>query len=331
MQIDMSRSDSIERPRPTRVAADTALPRRSGDRILNAMTVDVEDYFQVSAFESIVPRSSWSSLESRVCRNTERLLDMFEAAGVRATFFVLGWVAERYPQLVRQIAAAGHELASHSYHHQLVYSLTPEEFRADLRRAREAIESAAGVRVLGYRAPSYSVIRDSLWALDVLIEEGYTFDSSIYPIRHDRYGIPEWDRAIHRLHRPGGTLWELPGSTVRVGGTNLPIGGGGYFRLLPYGWTSRGIRRLNETEGHPAVFYLHPWEIDPDQPRIAAGRLSRFRHYRNLGRTEERLGRLLRQFRFGTVSDVLAGVAPAQAGHALEISPVLSGVLSANR
>jgi polysaccharide deacetylase family protein (PEP-CTERM system associated) len=306
-------------------------PAPTAGGILNAMTVDVEDYFQVSAFESIVPRSSWGSLESRVCRNTERLLDMFETAGIRATFFMLGWVAERYPHLVREIAARGHELASHGFHHQLVYSVTPEEFRADLRRARAAIESAAAVRVVGYRAPSYSVVRKSMWALDILIDEGYTFDSSIYPIRHDRYGIPDWDRAIHRVHRAGGSLWELPGSTVRVLGTNLPIGGGGYFRLLPYGWTSRGIRRLNQAERQPAVFYLHPWEIDPGQPRIGAGRLSRFRHYRNLDRTEQRLEWLLNEFSFGTVSDVLAGVEQANGALGLEISPILAGVLSTNR
>jgi polysaccharide deacetylase family protein (PEP-CTERM system associated) len=331
MQGAMSGSSFAEGLRRTRVPAQPPLAAAHDERMLNAMTVDVEDYFQVSAFEGVVPRSDWASLESRVCRNTGRLLDMFEAAGIRATFLVLGWVAERYPALVRQIASAGHELASHSFHHQLVYSLTPEEFREDLRRARTAIENAAGVRVLGYRAPSYSVTRESLWALDVLIEEGYTYDSSIYPIRHDRYGIPDWDRGVHRIQRPAGALWELPGSTVRMGGTNLPIGGGGYFRLLPYGWTSRGIRRLNEAERQPAIFYLHPWEIDPAQPRIPAGRLSRFRHYRNLAKTEDRLARLLRQFRFGTVSEVLAGAESARAGQTLEISPVLTGVLSANR
>jgi polysaccharide deacetylase family protein (PEP-CTERM system associated) len=330
MQADMFRISSNDGGRRAHVSDDQRFVRDEA-RILNAMTVDVEDYFQVSAFEAVVPRSSWASRESRVSGNTDRLLEMFDAAGVRATFFVLGWVAEQYPELVRRIASAGHELASHSFHHQLVYSLTPDAFREDLRRARAAIEDAAGVRVLGYRAPSYSITRDSLWALDVLIEEEYTYDSSIYPIRHDRYGIPEWDRAIHRIHRPAGTLWELPGSTVRMGGTNLPIGGGGYFRLLPYGWTSRGIRRLNELERQPAVFYLHPWEIDPDQPRIPAGRLSRFRHYRNLAKTERRLQHLLRQFRFGTVSEVLACAEPAHVEQGLEISPVLSGVLSANR
>lgn len=274
---------------------------------LNAMTVDVEDYFHVSAFAGLVKPAEWDSYESRVCRNTERLLHIFDQVGVRATFFVLGWVAERFPNLVRLILTAGHEIASHSYDHGLIYDKTPDTFRADLRRASDAIEQAAGVRARGYRAPSYSITEASLWALDVLVSEGYTFDSSIYPIRHDRYGIPTWARHVHPIARDGHVMWELPGSTVRQLGTNLPIGGGGYFRLLPYGWTRRGIRILNEQEQQPAIFYLHPWEIDPDQPRLNAGFVSRFRHYRNLHLAESRLRRLLADFRFGTVSDVLKG------------------------
>lgn len=273
---------------------------------LNAMTVDVEDYFHVSAFARLVKPADWSSYESRVCRNTERLLRIFDESGVVATFFVLGWVAERFPGLVRQIQAAGHELASHSYDHGLVYDKTPDTFRADIRRASGAIEAAAGVRVRGYRAPSYSITEASLWALDVLAGEGYAYDSSIYPIRHDRYGIPTWDRHIHPITSGGQVLWELPGSTVRHFGTNLPMGGGGYFRLLPYQWTRRGIRILNEQERQPAIFYLHPWEIDPDQPRLNPGFVSAIRHYRNLDKTESRLRKLLAEFRFGRVSDVLA-------------------------
>lgn len=273
--------------------------------IVNAMTVDVEDYFQVSAFAQRVPYDQWPTFESRVCRNTERLLGIFEDAGVRATFFVLGWVAERFPKLVRRIHDDGHELASHSYAHGLVYDATPETFRDDLRRAKDAIENAAAVAVRGYRAPSYSIVERSLWALDVLVGEGYQYDSSIYPIHHDRYGIPAWPRHIHQIQRPGGGIWELPGSTVRHAGTNFPVGGGGYFRLLPYGWTRRGIRTLNQVEQRPAIFYLHPWEVDPDQPRIQVGSLSRIRHYYNLGQTEKRLRRLLSEFRFGTVTDVL--------------------------
>ena len=278
---------------------------------VNAMTVDVEDYFQVSAFDAVVPRASWESRESRVVRNTERLLDLFAESHATATFFVLGWVGERFPALVRRIVREGHELASHGYEHRLVYSQTSQQFRDDLRRARLALEHAGGCPVFGYRAPSFSIVRRSLWAIDVLIEEGYVYDSSIYPIRHDRYGIPGWPRGVHRIDRPGGTIWELPGSTLRVAATNLPIGGGGYFRLLPYAWTRHGFRRLNAA-GHPAIFYLHPWEIDPEQPRIKAGRVSAFRHYRNLGRTEARLRRLLREFPFGRVSDVIAGAARLQ-------------------
>lgn len=274
-------------------------------RVLNAMTVDVEDYFHVSAFADVVRPSDWPGLESRVCASTTRLLEIFDRANVRGTFFVLGWVAERFPELVRRIAAAGHELGSHSYDHGLVYDKTPEQFRNDLRLARAAIADATGVTVVGYRAPSFSITSRSLWALDVLAREGYEFDSSIYPIRHDRYGIPSWSRHISQVNAAGRPLVELPGSTIRRVGTNLPVGGGGYFRLLPYRWTRHGIAHLNDVEGRPAIFYLHPWEIDPGQPRLAASLLSRFRHYRNLSQTEPRLTRLLTDFRFGTVSEVL--------------------------
>jgi polysaccharide deacetylase family protein (PEP-CTERM system associated) len=273
--------------------------------LLNALTVDVEDYFHVSAFQASVQRSEWASYESRVCRNTERLLHIFEQAGVHATFFVLGWVAERFPQLVRDIARAGHELASHSHEHQLVYDLSPDAFRADLRQARDVIENAAGARVCGYRAPSFSITSDSLWALDVLVEEGYLYDASIYPIRHDRYGIPDAPRHIHRLQRPGGSLWEIPGGTIRRAGVNLPVGGGGYFRLLPYTVTRAALHSLNNVERQPAMVYLHPWEIDPGQPRIPASLTSRFRHYSNLSQTEKRLRRLLSDFRFGPIAEVL--------------------------
>lgn len=273
--------------------------------LVNILTIDVEDYFHVSAFESETRRGGWGSFESRVCRNTERLLDVFETAGVRATFFVLGWVAERHPTLVRDIAAGGHEIASHGHEHRLIYQSGVREFREDLRRARGTLEAATGLPVRGYRAPSYSITRDSLWALDVLIDEGYVYDASIYPIRHDRYGIPKWPRHPHRLERANGSIWELPGSTVRILGTNLPIGGGGYFRLLPFAWTRHGIRWLNGHEGCPVVFYLHPWEIDPEQPRLEGTVLSRFRHYRNLHRTEARLRALLQEFRFGTASEAL--------------------------
>ncbi|MGE3507409.1 MAG: XrtA system polysaccharide deacetylase [Vicinamibacterales bacterium] len=274
-------------------------------QIINAMSIDVEDYFHVSAFEKNVRRADWPRYESRVEANTDRLLELFDAAGVRSTFFVLGWVAERCPGLVRRIARQQHEIACHSYAHQLVYEMTPVAFREDLRRAKAAIEGAAGVRVVGYRAPSYSIVERSRWALDILAEEGYRYDASIYPIRHDRYGIPDAPRHFHRIASSLGPIWEVPGSTVRFRGVNLPVAGGGYFRILPYAWTRWGIRHLNEVESRPAVFYLHPWEIDPDQPRLRGSAVSRARHYFNLHRTEDRLRRLLDEFRFAPVVEAL--------------------------
>jgi polysaccharide deacetylase family protein (PEP-CTERM system associated) len=304
-----------------KVAADALRPDETGNGIINALTIDVEDYFQVSSFEGHVRRDSWDSLESRVCRNTERLLEIFDDAGVTATFFVLGWVSERFPALVRRIAAAGHEIASHGYAHRLTYEMTPAEFREDLRRAKAAIESAASVPVLGYRAPSYSIVERSMWALDVLIEEGYLYDASIFPIHHDRYGIPDAPRHAYRIVRKAGSIWELPGSTIRWFGQNLPIGGGGgYFRLLPYGWSRRGFERVNGVEQKPVTFYLHPWEIDPDQPRIKTSLVSRFRHYRNLSTTESRLRRLLDDFQFGPALDVLSTAAVLDAQPSTEMA-----------
>ena len=279
----------------------------SGDQVtvvVNMMTIDVEDHFHASVFDEAVPRHRWDHLESRVCANADRLLSILDRANVRATFFVLGWVAERFPALVRRIASCGHEIASHGYSHKLIYEDTPDAFRADLRRAKRVIEAAAGTRVVGYRAPSYSVTARSLWALDILIEEGYEYDASIFPIHHDRYGIASSPRHVYRVWRRQGSLWEIPGSTVRLAGLNLPVAGGGYFRLLPYAWTKWGIDRVNRREGQPVVFYLHPWEIDPQQPRIPLSRLRRLRHYSNLNRTEARLERLLVDFRFDSISAV---------------------------
>jgi polysaccharide deacetylase family protein (PEP-CTERM system associated) len=274
----------------------------------NAMTIDVEDYFHVSNFEHVVDRASWATRESRVEANTNRLLALFDAAGVSATFFVLAWVAERVPGLVRRIADAGHEVASHGYAHRLIYDQTPDAFREDVRRAKDLLEEESGQRVDGYRAPSFSVTTRSLWALDVLIEEGYTYDSSVFPVHHDRYGIPDAERHAGIVRRPAGTIVEVPASTVRMAGVNWPIGGGGYFRLLPYAWTRWGLGRVNGVEGAPAVFYLHPWEIDPGQPRLAAPPLARLRHYRNLSATEARLTRLLREFPFGTMRTLIQSV-----------------------
>jgi polysaccharide deacetylase family protein (PEP-CTERM system associated) len=275
--------------------------------LLNALTVDVEDYYHVSAFESLIGRHQWNSFESRVVASTQRILDVLADASVRGTFFVLGYVAERHPELVRRIRAAGHEIGCHSYWHRLVYQQTPEEFRADLRRARDVLQDLTGSPVVAYRAPSFSITRRNLWALDVLIEEGFRFDSSIYPTYHDRYGIAGAPSQPHQIVRPTGSLWEFPMAIYRRFGYPLPIGGGGYFRLYPYALTRRGLRAIN-AEGRPFVVYIHPWELDPEQPRLKAGRLTTFRHYNNLHRTRGRLAQLLRDFPLGTVTDVYASL-----------------------
>ena len=274
-------------------------------RIVNAMTVDVEDYFHVSAFDGVIPRSRWDNLEHRVCGNTDRVLGLLDEAGVLATFFVLGWVAERYPDLVRRIARQGHEIASHGFAHRLVYDQTPAAFRDDVTRAKLVLEDAGGAPVLGFRAPSYSITPRSLWAIDILIAAGYRYDASIYPIHHDRYGIPVSARHPYRIDRPGGSVLEIPASATRAFGMNLPVGGGGYFRILPYEWTRWGLNRINHHDGRPAVFYMHPWEIDPEQPRLAAGLLSRFRHYRNLQHAEARMRRLLADFSFAPMMQAM--------------------------
>jgi len=277
----------------------------AGSPILNAMSVDVEDYFQVSVFDDLVPRDQWEARESRVCANTERLLAIFAETDVRATFFVLGWVADRFPDLIRRIASLGHEVASHGYGHRLVYEQSVAAFREDVRRAKATLEATIGSPVLGYRAPSYSITRRSLWAIDVLIEEGHLYDASIFPIHHDRYGIPGSPRRPFLIHRACGSIVEAPPSTVRVGPLTIPVAGGGYFRIVPYEVTRWGISQLNNHQRQSAFFYVHPWEIDPDQPRLPASRLGRFRHYRNLHKTETRLRRLLQDFAFGRLCDVL--------------------------
>jgi polysaccharide deacetylase family protein (PEP-CTERM system associated) len=274
--------------------------------MLNALTIDVEDYYHVTGFESVIPRADWDSYESRVERNTLRLLDLLDAHQTKATFFVLGWVAERQPQLVRTIHARGHEVASHGYAHQRIYTQSPAQFRQETQRSMGLLQDTIGERIHGYRAASYSITNESLWALDILGEEGFTYDSSIFPIHHDRYGIPGYPRFCHRLDgHGGGQLLEFPISTMRLAGANLPIAGGGYFRLFPYALTAWGLRSINRLEQQPALIYLHPWEIDPDQPRIRAGATARFRQYVNLHKTEARLTRLLQDFTFGTLLDVL--------------------------
>lgn len=268
--------------------------------------MDVEDYFHVAALAPSIPRDDWNSRESRVAANTRKLLAIFEQFGVRGTFFVLGWVAERYPHLVREIAAGGHEIACHGYSHRLVYEQPPEEFRAEALRSKKLLEDIAGCAVLGYRAASYSIVRKSLWALDILAELGFTYDSSIFPVRHDRYGIPDAPRVPHRMSTPNGSsIVEWPLATAKILGLSLPVAGGGYFRLLPYWLSHWGLASINRRELQPFIFYLHPWEIDPGQPRVAASLLSRFRHYTNLEKCEARLKRLLDDFRFGTVRDGL--------------------------
>lgn len=274
--------------------------------ITNVMSVDVEDYFQVGAFEHTIPRDEWERWPCRVEANVERILALFERHGIKATFFTLGWIAERYPQVVRGIVAAGHELASHGYGHQRVSALTASEFRADVTRAKALLEDITGQSINGYRAPSFSIGGDNLWALDVLAETGHHYSSSIYPIQHDHYGMPDAPRFPYRLEQCAGLL-EMPPTTVKWRGRNLPAAGGGFFRLLPYAASNWLINRVNQDDKRSAMFYFHPWEIDPEQPRIPGAPLkSRFRHYVNLGRMEAKLDRLCRDFQWGRADQVYA-------------------------
>lgn len=278
--------------------------------MLNALTIDVEDYFQVNAFARHVSRDEWHQYPLRVEQNVRRILDMLDSFSIRATFFVLGWVAERLPALVREIHARGHEIACHGYGHELIYSIGPELFRQDVRRAKRILEDICSERVHGYRAPSYSITDKSLWALDILIEEGFTYDSSIFPVMHDTYGIPGARRFPYQVQTAAGSLVEFPLTTLplQLGWKNmrLPIAGGGYLRLLPVGIIRRGIADINAREQQPAVLYFHPWEIDPDQPRIKACMKSTFRHYLNLHRTEGKLSHLFEWLKFACMKTVLA-------------------------
>ncbi len=261
------------------------------------LSVDVEDYFQVEAFAASVKRCDWGTYPSRVVANTERLLDLFEEYGARATFFFLGWVAERWPELVRKAAARGHEIGCHSYWHRPIFSLTPESFRADTRQALQAIEDAGGTAVQGYRAPTWSITRQSLWALDILAEEGFRYDSSIFPVRHDLYGVPGARCEPYVMRTAAGPLLEIPPATLRIGRLVLPAAGGGYLRIFPLAYSRAAIRRTIACGDLPRL-YLHPWEIDGDQPRLAGPRRSRFRHYTGLRTTERKLRSLLRDYRF---------------------------------
>ncbi len=275
-----------------------------------AMTVDVEDYFQVQAFAGVVDRSTWDSLPCRVEANMDRILAAFDQAGVRGTFFTLGWIADRHPAVVRAIVAGGHELASHGYGHARADGQTPEEFRQDVRRAKQVLEDLGGVGVAGYRAPTFSIGPRNPWAFDVLAEEGYRYSSSIYPVRHDLYGVPDAPRFPYRP--ASGPLVEIPMTTVRVMGRNIPCAGGGYFRLMPYPLYRTLLRRYHRAEHAAGVFYFHPWEVDPGQPRMQkAGRMAQFRHYVNIPAMQSRLERLLRDFTWDRMDRVFA---PALAG-----------------
>lgn len=278
--------------------------------LTHILSVDVEDYFQVEAFADRVSRSSWDQWPSRVCENTRRVLDLFDSYQTKATFFFVGWVAERFPDLVREVDARGHELACHSYWHRPVYSLSPSEFREDTRAARTAIEQAAGVRVLGYRAPTWSITKDCLWALDILAEEGFAYDSSIYPIHHDLYGVPGAARFsyTHTSER-GQMMREFPPATVRFAGVTLPAAGGGYLRIFPFFYNCWAFQHIGGRHGQPVVVYFHPWEFDPHQPRIPGRLKSRFRQYTNLHRMADRVRGLLERHRFQSFRELLAAEA----------------------
>jgi polysaccharide deacetylase family protein (PEP-CTERM system associated) len=286
------------------LALEIQIPAQA--RPINALTVDVEDYFHVAALSRAIDKKSWDVLPPRVDANTRRLLDIFDEHATLATFFVLGWVAERFPALVAEIAARNHEVACHGLAHQLVYEQSPEQFREETTHAKKLLEDITGRAVVGYRAASYSITEKSKWALDILLEAGFEYDSSVVPVHHDLYGMPGVLPYPHRLATASGAeIVEFPPSTVRVLGQNLPIGGGGYFRLYPYPLTSFFLRRVTLREGRPVMFYIHPWEIDPEQPRVRAGWFSRFRHYNNLDRCEDRLHRLLAEFEFGSALNAL--------------------------
>ncbi len=272
--------------------------------MINALTIDVEDYYQVSAFESVVDRSKWDHYESRVEKNTHHLLKILEIFQVKATFFVLGWVAERHPKLVQAIHQKGHEIASHGYSHRRIYTQTPEVFREETRQSKQILEDLIGEAVIGYRAASYSITNKSLWALDILIEEGFSYDSSIFPVWHDLYGIPNSNRFPYIIKRDVGSIQEYPLSTIKLFGLTAPFGGGGYLRLFPPFVTKWAMRRMNHHEKQISIVYLHPWEVDPAQPRIAGSARSKFRHYVNLAKMESTLKSLLRDFQFAPMREL---------------------------
>lgn len=272
---------------------------REACETVDGLSVDLEDYYQVEAFASQISRSKWSSLPSRIRQNTARTLALLDRTGCHATFFVLGWVAEREPGLIREVAQAGHEIACHSHLHRRLQTLKPSEFREDLRRSRNAIEDASCAKVVGFRAPTFSITNESLWALEILAEEGFEYDSSIFPIHHDNYGIPDAPRWAHQMRLSSGrTIWEIPPSTIRMGRMNVPFGGGGYLRLLPMFFTRWAIKTVHRRDRQPVIVYFHPWELDPGQPRMQGSWKSQLRHYRGLDKTEARLDEILSRGRF---------------------------------
>ncbi|MHC4269632.1 MAG: XrtA system polysaccharide deacetylase [Planctomycetota bacterium] len=272
------------------------------NNITNYLTIDIEDYFHVSAFENNIKFDEWGNFESRIVDNTKKILELLsEVDEIKGTFFVLGWVAEKHPDIVKEIDANGHEIACHSYRHRLVYNMTPDEFRSDLIKSKRILEDITGKKVIGYRAPSYSITKKSLWAFEILEDIGFEYDSSVFPIFHDSYGIPNAPRFKYKL--PGNNLEEFSISTANFFGLKVPVSGGGYFRLFPYWFTKMALRRINIKENHPFVFYIHPWELDSEQPRVnGANIFSRFRHYNNLRKTEERFKRLLNDFKFRPIT-----------------------------
>jgi polysaccharide deacetylase family protein (PEP-CTERM system associated) len=294
-----------------------------GAPIVNALTIDVEEYFHPNAMDATVLPEQWDALPHRVEANTQRLLDLLSECGVHATFFVLGWVAERWPRLVVDIAQRGHEVACHGFAHRLVYKLGPAGFRADVARGKRVLEDCLGAPVNGFRAASWSVVASTPWALDILIEEGFTYDSSIFPIRHDIYGIPGFSRFPVTIRCKAGTITEIPPSTVRLLGRNWPVAGGGYFRLFPYWVTHWSIGRINTHDGRPAMVYVHPWEFDNAQPRLPAGPTSRFRQYTNLHKTEERLRRILRAYRFAPICEAMPLRPPTDATHVAQLAATI--------
>lgn len=286
--------------------------------VVHALSFDVEEHFQVAAFWSDERRSKWESYESRVEGNVDKILGLLSHHGIHATFFVLGWVARRYPNLVKAIVRQGHEIASHGFGHEMITSQHPSQFREDVRKSKGILEDITGISVNGYRAPSFSITPETCWAFPILVEEGYLYDSSIFPVRHDRYGMPEAHPYCHQIETKSGALWEVPLSTLRVGRVRVPIAGGGYFRLFPYPVLHRLLNRA-VAQGSPLIMYLHPWELDPEQPRMDGSLISRFRHYLNLQKTEGRLRQLLIDFKFSAINEAVEPVRKAchSKGHSI--------------